>query len=164
VSDEQNNTAGGAEFAAAMAAPNCPVCSRPKRVGLPFCQTCWYAVPIWARNWMSSSSDLARACETFRIWSEHLVKWADRITRTGWDFHSWKEIEAAGYKMLNVSRCRAIGCGARIGWVEDAAGRLTPLNVEGEYQFQPHRTSCKNPGVYREKKSVQASARRRRGR
>lgn len=146
-------------FVEAMASAKCVVCSRPKRVARAFCDSCTFAMPIWARNWIGEGAASDRACESFRIWRRNLELIGDRIKRSGWDFHSWEEIESAGYKLLNVSRCRATGCGQRIGWVEDAHGNKTPLNVEGDAQFQPHRTTCKNPGVFRERKSVQSSAR-----
>lgn len=160
MAEEQHNAMTDAEiFAAAWVATGCAACSRVKRASAAFCQSCTFALPIWVRGWLGGGPSDAHAVETFRIWLRHLQLNADRIKRSGWDFKSWQEIEAAGFTLLNVSRCRALGCGQRIGWVEDKHGAKTPVNVDGEQQFQPHRTSCKNPGVFRERKTVQASAR-----
>jgi hypothetical protein len=164
VADEQNisTVLTDAEVAAAWSSPACAACEAPKSRSSAFCLSCTLALVIWVRNWLSLGPTDKRFADTYRSALQHLRLHRKRIKRLqGWNFESLEEIEAAGYTILNVGRCKAVGCSQEIGWVESATGKKIPVNLS---DFQPHNTSCKNPGVYRVKKSVQASARRIRGR
>jgi hypothetical protein len=160
VADEQQISAAltDAEAAAAWSEPRCAACERTKSRASAFCLSCTLALQIWVRNWLALGPKDSRFADTYRSALQHLRLHRRRIKRLdGWNFESLEEIEAAGYTILNVSRCKAVGCNQQIGWVESPTGNKIPVNLS---DFQPHKTSCKNPGVYRAKKSVQASARR----
>lgn len=144
------------QIVASWPSSECPSCANPKSRLSTFCKSCTLALPIWVRNWLTAGPVEERYFVTFRAWHAHLDKWRGRIKRVGWDYKSLAEIEDAGYKVLNTSHCRAKGCGQAIGWLEDVCGNKLPINLA---DFQPHRTSCRNPGSF-----VQASAQRKRRR
>lgn len=166
MADEQNipTTLTDAEAIAAWSSPTCGACEASKSRTSAFCLSCTLALVIWVRNWLNRGPSSPQFADTYRSALRHLCLHRNRIKRLdGWNFKSLEEIEEAGYTILNVGRCKAVGCSQEIGWVESVTGKKIPVNLS---DFQPHRTSCKNPGVYRTKKPVQASARRspRRGR
>ncbi len=63
-----------------------------------------------------------------------------------WDYQSREELEAAGYRFLNTSRCAGKDCRAEIDWYETPKGKKMPLDPD---TLETHWASCKNREMFR---------------
>ena len=64
-----------------------------------------------------------------------------------WNYNSREELEAAGYRFLNPSRCAGQDCGAEIDWWETPKGKKMPLDPD---TLEPHFGSCPNVKEFRQ--------------
>ncbi len=64
-----------------------------------------------------------------------------------WNYSSREELEAAGYRFVNTSRCYGQDCGAEIDWYETPKGRKMPLDPD---TLEPHFGSCPNVKEFRQ--------------
>lgn len=67
-----------------------------------------------------------------------------------WNFSTTEELEAAGYRFLNESRCSGPTCGATISWWETPNGKRMPLDPD---TLGPHWGSCPDRDQFKKGRS-----------
>lgn len=136
----------------------CGVCGAAKSSDLPFCATDYAALSLPMRLALANPDERVDA---FRSAWHHLRLHSERrLSLNRWPFFSESELEAAGFRLRNHTRCevpRADStrvpkhtCGARISIWVTSKNNLIALD---DATFQPHRTTCVDPEYWSRKRA-----------
>jgi hypothetical protein len=159
VSDNLQRALTDAEIVAAIESRVCPACSGVKGAKSAFCRTDELALTIFQRGFLRGGPTGVDFFETFRSALRHLQIHKERkmkLAADGWRHSTAADMEANGYRFIRHSDCGAPKCQARIVWYRTPRNAVMSVNLS---DYQPHRSSCADPGYF-DRRRAQTSARR----
>lgn len=133
----------------------CMVCSGVKKESHAFCRNDYLALPLGMRLSLDGALQSERA-DVLRRCVLHLAGIEPRpavqiTTRDGstffWPHHSQEDLEGAGYRFSQHTRCEA--CGAQITFYVTPKKKFLAVNFP---DCAPHFTTCKDPGFFQRRK------------
>jgi hypothetical protein len=113
------------------------------------------------RGFVANGADDTHFVEYYRRALQHLRDFSTRrvkvLDRGGfWLYATFDQLEAAGYRLIEHTRCEARGCYARISLYWSPAGRKVAIDFD---KCIPHVDTCKDPGWFARMKAVRREVR-----
>lgn len=168
MSDERYVELSVADAMRAWHSRSCPACTGYKLSGNPFCRTDFMALPLFMRGFAQRGPDDSHFVEYYRRAMQHLKDFPTRrvqvLSRGGlWPYTTFDELDNAGYRLIEHTRCQARSCAVRISLYRAPNGHRIAINYD---KPTPHSDTCKDPEYFARvraaRQEVRASAKRKR--
>jgi len=130
------------DVAMVLAAKLCVGCGGEKRTGDAVCGSCFLALPLYLRDWVTRPGEPPFPfAETLRRAVQHLVNIRELRNRR-WVYRSLEELARAGFRVSGRGQCESLKCLRQILWLWTPQHRKMPVDP---ITYEPHAAVCLDP-------------------